>query len=887
MDFVIGGLAGAGATVFTNPMDVVKTRLQLQGELTARTVQKSRYKGIFHGIYVIIKADGLLALQKGLVPAMTFGFCMNSVRLGIFRVAEVHGWTKTKEGGVSVGRSAIFACSAGLVSGVIANPMSVLKTRLQSAAHSSVAVGKQHEYKGTIDGFVKIYKTEGLRGLFAGVNAACFRLAVGSGAQLTSFAVAKESLNSRDICTDSPVGMSFLASALSGVILVAIICPLDVVCVRLYNQEILLEQGYCTDSQMSLAFVSSLSCGVLTAILECPFDVIGPQSTGEHYYNGLFDCFKKILRTEGLHGLYKGIGPLYLRIAPHTTISLVIWDMLNVTFNKDIVVTVPVLENMIGDFIIGGLAGVGAGFFSNPFDVIKIRMQLQGELKARGEHAVYYRNIPHAAYTIVKHDGLASLQKGLVPALWFQLIVNGVRLGIYQQADNYGLLRDENNNTKFANSLFFGLISGMSGGLAGSPLQLVKTQLMSYSNKKIAVGTQHAHQGTLYALRQIYNKNGLLGLWRGAHGMMLRNSIGSSTQIAAFAICKEWMDNNGFCQQSKYLSAFVASNIGAVAKTITLTPMDNNHKQTMSQDIIRDITDMAMGGTSAMFATLFTNPIEVVKTRLQLQGELSKGKHTVIYRNVPHALFVIARSEGLVALQSGLPAMLGFQFCLNTFRLGVYRISERRGFTITSEGRTSVVRGALAAGVGGALGSIAGTPFFLVKTRLQAQSAKAIAVGHQHTHSGTWDALRDIYRKEGVKGLFRGVGPQIPRGAVGSGSQMVSFAYAKEWLRDRGLCQSPLLLSFMGANLGGIVMTLCLNPFDVLATRLSNQPVDINNRGKLYKGMTDCFIKMLRSEGGAAFYKGLGANYLRLGPHTVLLLVCWDQLKLLEEYFRS
>lgn len=33
----------------------------------------------------------------------------------------------------------------------------------------------------------------------------------------------------------------------------------------------------------------------------------------------------------------------------------------------------------------------------------------------------------------------------------------------------------------------------------------------------------------------------------------------------------------------------------------------------------RDLTDMMMGGTSAMFATLFTNPIEVVKTRLQLQ----------------------------------------------------------------------------------------------------------------------------------------------------------------------------------------------------------------------------------------------------------------------------
>ncbi|XP_046965009.1 solute carrier family 25 member 35-like isoform X1 [Vanessa cardui] len=303
--------------------------------------------------------------------------------------------------------------------------------------------------------------------------------------------------------------------------------------------------------------------------------------------------------------------------------------------------------------------------------------------------------------------------------------------------------------------------------------------------------------------------------------------------------------------------------------------------------VLRDVTDMAMGGTSAMFATLFTNPIEVVKTRLQLQGELvSRGKHAIYYKNVPHGLYVIARTEGIIALQNGLPAMLGFQFCLNTFRLGVYRISERRGLTTTSEGRTSVTRGALAAGVGGALGSIAGTPFFLVKTRLQAQATKAIAVGHQHKHSGTMNALADIYRREGFKGLFRGVGPQIPRGAVGSGSQMVSFAFAKEWLKDKGYFQSPLLLSFMGANLGGIVMTLCLNPFDVIATRLSNQPVDGNNRGKLYKGMTDCFLKMLRSEGARAFYKGVGANYLRLGPHTVLLLVCWDQLKILEEYFR-
>lgn len=269
------------------------------------------------------------------------------------------------------------------------------------------------------------------------------------------------------------------------------------------------------------------------------------------------------------------------------------------------------------DFLAGGLAGVGAGFFSNPFDVVKTRMQLQGELRAKGQHAIHYKNIPHAMFTIVKHDGIAALQKGLVPALWFQLVVNGVRLGIYQEADNYGLLRDENNNTKLLNSLLFGSISGMCGAFFGSPLQLIKTQLMSYSSEKIAVGTQHAHPGTLYAIQKIYGKNGLTGLWRGAHGMMLRNSIGSASQIASFAMCKEWMDNNNILQQSKYLSAFVASNVGAVVKTVWLTPMD------------------------------------VIMTRLYNQAVDSNGRG-LLYNGIIDCAKKITKTEGLLAFYKGM-----------------------------------------------------------------------------------------------------------------------------------------------------------------------------------------------------------------------------------------
>lgn len=54
------------------------------------------------------------------------------------------------------------------------------------------------------------------------------------------------------------------------------------------------------------------------------------------------------------------------------------------------------------DFMLGALASCGAVLISNPFDVLKTRMQLQGELKSRGHYAVIYKNIFHAFYAVCK-----------------------------------------------------------------------------------------------------------------------------------------------------------------------------------------------------------------------------------------------------------------------------------------------------------------------------------------------------------------------------------------------------------------------------------------------------------------------------------------------------
>lgn len=54
------------------------------------------------------------------------------------------------------------------------------------------------------------------------------------------------------------------------------------------------------------------------------------------------------------------------------------------------------------EFAIGATAACGACLISNPMDLLKTRMQLQGELRAKGHYTVVYKNIIHAAYAVAK-----------------------------------------------------------------------------------------------------------------------------------------------------------------------------------------------------------------------------------------------------------------------------------------------------------------------------------------------------------------------------------------------------------------------------------------------------------------------------------------------------
>ncbi len=210
--------------------------------------------------------------------------------------------------------------------------------------------------------------------------------------------------------------------------------------------------------------------------------------------------------------------------------------------------------------LIAGVGAACAGLFTNPLEVIKTRIQLQGELQARGQYTVHYRNVLHSFLAVARAESLASLQKGLVPALWYQFTMNGLRFGIYQAFDNRGFFRRKDGGKDGGGdsgggggsiivwrSVVASVTSGAIGTFTSNPLYLVKTQLQSRSSgdSRIAVGHQHSHASMTEGFRAIYGQHGLTGLWRGSSAAILRCAVGGSVQLGSFNLLKTAINRTG------------------------------------------------------------------------------------------------------------------------------------------------------------------------------------------------------------------------------------------------------------------------------------------------------------------------------------------------------
>ena len=135
-----------------------------------------------------------------------------------------------------------------------------------------------------------------------------------------------------------------------------------------------------------------------------------------------------------------------------------------------------------------------------------------------------------------------------------------------------------------------------------------------------------------------------------------------------------------------------------------------------------------------------------------------------------------------------------------------------------------------------------------------------------------------IARQEGITGLWRGVGPTVQRAAVVTATQIPSYDHTKHTLLNKGYLHEGLRLHLVSSMVAGLTCAIVTSPIDVIKTRIMNQKLN-ENGVKIYTSTVDCLLRTIKSEGLFGLYKGFIPTWMRIGPHTVITFLIFEQLR--------
>ena len=268
-------------------------------------------------------------------------------------------------------------------------------------------------------------------------------------------------------------------------------------------------------------------------------------------------------------------------------------------------------------------------------------------------------------------------------------------------------------------------------------------------------------------------------------------------------------------------------------------------------------------------AEFITCPIDVVKTRLQISGELGTKK---LYGGVFDAVKQMTRQEGVRALWKGLSPALIRQMTYGSARYGSYEpIKKRLG--VDSKGNCPLWKKILAGAISGTCSSAFAVPSDVLKVRMMADNTADPTKRPKMTQ-----VFWKVVKSDGILGLYRGTMPAASRACVGAMSELAIYDDVKQGVLKHVFTESTgssIKVHVSAALVAGIVSCWCMNPFDVARSRLMNSSA---KDGK-YRNMMDCFSKTYRAEGALALWKGFWPNYARIGPRVVIIFVVLEQLR--------
>jgi solute carrier family 25 folate transporter 32 len=273
-ELVAGSVAGASTVAILYPLDVIKTRLQVQDG-------SERVSLGFWEMGKKLWRSGARTLYSGLGPSMLGA----SIAWGSYFYC--YSWSKDRRqnggGALSSMDHLVSGLEAGAVVSLVTNPVWVVKTRLQ--LQDRVSGSGIRAYDGAIDCFRSIAREEGVAGLYRGLLPSLLLVSHGA--------------------------------------------------IQMAVYERLKKLGISEDNHAALVFTSHGLCGALSkasaTMATYPFQVMRSRmqqrlDNRELKYRGLASSVRLTLRREGVLGMYKGLGANLLRNMPSSAITFLVYE---------------------------------------------------------------------------------------------------------------------------------------------------------------------------------------------------------------------------------------------------------------------------------------------------------------------------------------------------------------------------------------------------------------------------------------------------------------------------------------------------------------------------------------------------------------------------------
>ncbi|KAG0353354.1 mitochondrial aspartate-glutamate transporter agc1 [Gamsiella multidivaricata] len=275
----------------------------------------------------------------------------------------------------------------------------------------------------------------------------------------------------------------------------------------------------------SYGFLLGSISGAVGATVVYPIDLVKTRMqnqrskvVGELLYKNSIDCFKKVIKNEGVLGLYRGLGPQLVGVAPEKAIKLTMNDLVrNMTTDKDGNIS------FTSELLAGGIAGGSQVVFTNPLEIVKIRLQVAGE-------AAKSLDAPRpGAIAIVRNLGILGLYKGASACLLRDIPFSAIYFPVYAHLKKDFFKEGPDHRLTIGELLMAGAIAGMPAAYFTTPADVIKTRLQVEAKKG-----QSTYNGIGDAARKIYTEEGFRAFFKGGPARILRSSPQFGTTLMVY-----------------------------------------------------------------------------------------------------------------------------------------------------------------------------------------------------------------------------------------------------------------------------------------------------------------------------------------------------------------